>query len=138
MEEKGRLIGSAADTNNDGEFVWTPPARLEGDDFSIEIIADGSSNYSPKFQIGGNVKSSATSSASASQTSSGSKSSKPTHEPSKSGSSASSEASETSAPSSTETPITAPAETNSPSAAGQLRSPLALVLCIVAGLIYFH
>ncbi|KAF8246027.1 hypothetical protein K440DRAFT_376255 [Wilcoxina mikolae CBS 423.85] len=136
---------SLADTPNDGEYTWTPPTQLEaGKNYAIEIIANGSANYSPKFEIDSNGSGVSSSKASsfAKPTKSSSEYPSSSAEPSASASGSaepSSSASATSTESSgsaAQTSITAPNEPKS--AAGRMSSPLALVLCIVAGLVYFH
>ncbi|KAF8542971.1 Ser-Thr-rich glycosyl-phosphatidyl-inositol-anchored membrane family-domain-containing protein [Trichophaea hybrida] len=139
------VLTIVSDTSNDGEYTWTPPTQLDaGKNYAIEIVANGSANYSPKFEIDSNGSgvSSSKASSSAKPTKSGSEYPSSSAKPSASASGSaepSSSASATSTDSSSsaaQTSITAPNEPKS--AAGRMSSPLALVLCIVASLVYFH
>ncbi|KAI5857718.1 Ser-Thr-rich glycosyl-phosphatidyl-inositol-anchored membrane family-domain-containing protein [Tricharina praecox] len=141
------IVVEIVETENTGSYTWTPPKELEGDDdYSIQIVAGSATNYSPRFTIkseGAGIKSSSTTSA----TSSSETTSTATKKSSSATASESAEASGSASPSSTTTrrasassteePITA-ASDPADNAAGQLSSPLALVLCIAASLVYFY
>jgi hypothetical protein len=136
-----------ANIPNTGSFTWTPSKDLKGDDdYAIQIIAGASTNYSPKFEIKSEGKgleastsSTSTKTSSASKTATSTEASTATSETASASESAEASASaeESTVPSSTEEPITAVTDPAT-GAAGKMSSPLALVLCIVASLVYFH
>jgi len=127
---------------NSGSYTWTPPKQLEaGSDYAIQITAGSATNYSPKFEVSSDGKGlSTTASAKSTPTPTPSSKSSTDDESSsteKSSSTASSE--EESSPSATPTtgsPIKPAADNNS--SANVVRSPLALLVGVVAALAYFN
>ncbi|RPA98034.1 hypothetical protein L873DRAFT_1828713 [Choiromyces venosus 120613-1] len=144
---------------NSGSFDWTPSSTLPaGDDYAIQIISGGVSNYSPKFGISSTVSSSSSSSTTMS-TSTRSSSSSTSSTITSTSTSSSSTANASATPSGTNTTETSSSTTrtsthSSPTAtsggapggggatslngAGQVASPLALIFFIVAGIVYLN
>ncbi|KAI5785325.1 Ser-Thr-rich glycosyl-phosphatidyl-inositol-anchored membrane family-domain-containing protein [Pyronema domesticum] len=137
-------------TANDGEYTWTPPTGLKGGkDYAIEIIADGSANYSPRFQIDSkgpgigaetavptSTKAASTSAAASSKAASASHSADASATPTPSASeSAQASGSDASAvPTATGAPVAAAAPA---SGAGTVGASLTMVMGAVAGALYF-
>ncbi|KAI5816224.1 Ser-Thr-rich glycosyl-phosphatidyl-inositol-anchored membrane family-domain-containing protein [Pyronema omphalodes] len=142
------ILVIAAQTPNDGEFTWTPPAGLKGGkDYAIEIIADGSANYSPRFQIDSKGPGIGAETAAPKPTSTAASSKPTSHSATATGTASASatpsaEASESAVASGSEaaaqpTISAAPAAAAPASGAGAVGASLTMVLGAVAGALYF-
>ncbi|KAA8914981.1 Ser-Thr-rich glycosyl-phosphatidyl-inositol-anchored membrane family-domain-containing protein [Sphaerosporella brunnea] len=140
------VVEIATNIPNSGSFTWTPSKDLKGgSDYAIQIIAGASTNYSPKFEIksdgkgvGTQTASTTKSSSTATSTSTSASKSSSTASASATKSASASGSTASTTPSSTSAPITAITD-SAKGAAGKISSsPLALVLCIFASLMYFH
>jgi hypothetical protein len=148
QDNLGTVSTIATNIDNSGSFTWNIPSSLaDAGDYSIQITSDrDTSNYSPMFSVDSNVKASSTSSSSSSTTSAStttssssittttsSHNSTSTHTGSSTKTSSSATSTDSSSPSATKaaTDLTGGASL-------QASSPLALVLCFIAGVLYFN
>jgi len=146
----GTITTIASNIDNSGSFTWNIPSSLtNAGDYSIQITSDrDTSNYSPMFSVDSHVKASSTSSSSSSSptssssttssssmtTTTSSHNSTSTH----TGSSTKTSSSATSTDASSSPSATKAASDLTGGASLQASSPLALVLCFIAGVLYFN
>lgn len=149
------LVDIAKNVDNSGSFTWTPPKELEGaGDYAIEIVSGDAANYSPKFKIDSNGSGLSTTKSAASNTAKETKTSSKTSSSSapkktddsaedededdddKEDSKTESESASSTASAARSTSSAAPDDSDS--GVAQVRSPLALVVCVVAAVAYFH